>query len=159
MQNSKLICNLVVGLKINICEKEKENGKMAGREEMYLGEMEESNWRKEVDSNLKRVHSLAFASDLALQSRDFSSAQILCLRLIGFLDSRSQNDDVDASFILPIRRQALSNLLAARASLLPFSDWYSIHFYLLPSFSSLFLPCITILVLFHFYVVLCNLDA
>ncbi|KAL8109023.1 ATPase family AAA domain-containing protein FIGL1 [Apium graveolens] len=96
---------------------------MAGREEMLKEEIEESNWnwRKEVDSNLKRVHSLLFASDLALQNRDFSSAQILCLRLIGFLDSRAQND-VDASFILPIRRQALSNLLAARASLLPLSD-------------------------------------
>ncbi|KAK1369803.1 Fidgetin-like protein 1 [Heracleum sosnowskyi] len=91
---------------------------MAGREEMLE---EESSWRKQVDSNLKRLHSLVFASDFALQNRDFTSAQILSLRLIGFLDSRVQND-VDDSFILPIRRQAFSNLLAARTELLPNSD-------------------------------------
>lgn len=93
---------------------------MAGTKEKLK---EESNWRKKVDSNLKRLHSLLFASDLALQNRDFSSAQILSLRLLGFLDSRAQNDVVDdESFILPIRREALSNLLVANTSLFPDSD-------------------------------------
>ncbi|KAL1830968.1 hypothetical protein DCAR_0100921 [Daucus carota subsp. sativus] len=81
----------------------------------------EQNWRKQVNCNVERLHSLLFASELALQKRDFSCAQTLCLRLIGFLDSRVAND-VDESFVLPIRRQAMSNLLAATTSLVPISD-------------------------------------
>lgn len=78
-------------------------------------------WRKEVDEKLNRLHSLLFGADLALDRRDFSTAQILSLRLIGFLDSQTQTD-VDAAFIRPIRREASAKLDAARRALTPDSD-------------------------------------
>ena len=86
-------------------------------------EMEDNqqNWRKEVDTNVKRLQSLIFGADLASKNRDFSSAHLLNLRLLGFLESHSQND-VDASFLHPIRRDALSKLAAARRELTPGSD-------------------------------------
>lgn len=101
---------------------------MAGKEEE--GERgrgsaaEEVCWRKQVDDNLKRLHSLIFGSEMALQKSDFSSAQILGLRLLGFLDSQSHSD-LDHSFVLPIRREALSNIDSARHSLIPDSDRYA----------------------------------
>ena len=88
--------------------------------------MDEPNqkcWRKEVDENLKRLHSLLFGADRALEKQDFSSALILGLRLIGFLDSHC-NSDVDEAFIRPIRREALSKIDMARRSLIPGSDRY-----------------------------------
>ncbi|XP_024991442.1 ATPase family AAA domain-containing protein FIGL1 isoform X2 [Cynara cardunculus var. scolymus] len=78
-------------------------------------------WRKELDTNLKRLQSLLFGADIAIQKRDYSYAQLLSLRLIGFLDSRSIND-VDEAFIRPIRREALSKLDSATQSLIPESD-------------------------------------
>ncbi|KAI3705506.1 hypothetical protein L1987_75745 [Smallanthus sonchifolius] len=78
-------------------------------------------WRKELDTKLKRLQSLLFGADIAIQKRDYSYAQLLSLRLIGFLDSHSLND-VDAAYIRPIRRQALSKLESATQSLIPHSD-------------------------------------
>ncbi|KAI3520681.1 hypothetical protein L1887_10131 [Cichorium endivia] len=80
-----------------------------------------SCWRKELDTNLKRLQSLLFGADIALEKRDYSHAQLLSLRLIGFLDSQSLND-VDEAFIRPIRREALSKLDSASQSLIPDSD-------------------------------------
>ncbi|XP_039690861.1 ATPase family AAA domain-containing protein FIGL1 isoform X2 [Medicago truncatula] len=85
--------------------------------------MEESSpkkccWRKEADSNLKRLHSLLFAAENHRDSDDYSSAYILSLRLLGFLDSRSHSE-TDQAFIQHIRTQALSYLHTARKSLTP----------------------------------------
>lgn len=99
-------------------------------------------WRKEVDFNLKRLHSLLFGADLALDKEDFSSAHLLSLRLIGFLDSRSQND-VDRAFIPPIRRDALSKLDTALRSLVPESDRY-IYIYVLIYISIQLYVCLSI---------------
>ncbi|WCJ27473.1 P-loop containing nucleoside triphosphate hydrolases superfamily protein [Euphorbia peplus] len=74
-------------------------------------------WRNQVEYNLKRLHSLQFGLDLALVRGDFSTAYILGLRLIGFLDSHS--DDV---LTRPIRREAILKLDKARLSLVPESD-------------------------------------
>ncbi|CAO2832513.1 unnamed protein product [Amaranthus hypochondriacus] len=86
-------------------------------------EMEDNqqNWRKEVDNNVKRLQSLVFGADLASKNGDFTSAHLLNLRLLGFLECHSLND-VDASFLHPIRRDALSKLAAARRELTPGSD-------------------------------------
>ncbi|XP_043703380.1 ATPase family AAA domain-containing protein FIGL1 isoform X2 [Telopea speciosissima] len=78
-------------------------------------------WREEVDQNLKRLHSLLFGADIALERGDFSSAQILGLRLLGFLDSQTRTD-VDEAFIDPIRREVASKIDTARRSLAPESD-------------------------------------
>lgn len=95
-----------------------ESGRMEANEK-------EVCWRREVDTKLKRLHSLLFGADLALQKEDFSSALVLGLRLVGFLDSNS-NTDVDEAFIRPIRRDALSKIDTARRSLVPESDRYSL---------------------------------
>ncbi|VFQ97524.1 unnamed protein product [Cuscuta campestris] len=102
--------------------------KMAGTassSETIQTKMEEEKselcWRKEVDINLKRLQSLVFGAEKALERQDFSSAQVLTLGLIGFLDSRS-NSDIDEAFIRPIRSEALSNLDAARRNLIQESD-------------------------------------
>ncbi|KAK9078502.1 hypothetical protein SSX86_002559 [Deinandra increscens subsp. villosa] len=79
-------------------------------------------WRKELDANLKRLQSLVFGADIALQNRDYGYAQLLSLRLIGFLDSHSLNDVVDGAYIRPIRREAISKLESATQSLIPDSD-------------------------------------
>ncbi|KAL5980855.1 hypothetical protein ACLOJK_028775 [Asimina triloba] len=47
-------------------------------------------WTKDVDEKLKRLHSLFFGADTTLERSDFASAQILFLRLLGFLNSVSQ---------------------------------------------------------------------
>ncbi|KAL9241739.1 hypothetical protein vseg_015812 [Gypsophila vaccaria] len=80
------------------------------------------NWRKLVDDNLKRLQSLLFGADFALENRDYASAEVLSLRLIGFLDSRSSSSAVDAAAVRPIRRHAVSKLAAARGGLAPNSD-------------------------------------
>lgn len=105
---------------------------MAGKEEKAANSTTEKSvkeeisptdvcWRKEMDRNLKRLHSLLFGADVALEKGDFASAQVLSVALIGFLDSRCHSD-VDEAFIRPIRREALSKLGAARRSLIPTSD-------------------------------------
>ncbi|KAK6267160.1 hypothetical protein QUC31_017997 [Theobroma cacao] len=90
--------------------------------------MEESNskekkmcWRKEVDQNLKRLHSLLFGAELCLEKRDFAAAQVLSLRLLGFLDSHSHSE-VDEAFTRPIRRDTVSKLDSARRALVQESD-------------------------------------
>ncbi|KAF4367665.1 hypothetical protein G4B88_001417 [Cannabis sativa] len=82
---------------------------------------EEVCWRKQVDDNLKRLHSLHFGAETALKKRDFSSAQILGLRLLGFLDSHSHSE-LDHAFARPIRCEAISNIDSARRSLISDSD-------------------------------------
>ncbi|KAK3036461.1 hypothetical protein RJ639_030060 [Escallonia herrerae] len=86
-----------------------------------MAEQSDVSWRKEVDINLKRLHSLLFGADVALGKGDFHSAQVLALRLVGFLDSRSQSD-VDEAFIRPIRREVLAKIDTARRSIVPESD-------------------------------------
>lgn len=98
----------------------------AAGEEVEAQKMEESsstNWRKSVDDNLNRLHSLLFAADAALLNSDFSSAYLLSLRLLGFLDSRSLSD-LDSDYIRPIRAQVLSKLHQSRRGLAPDSDRY-----------------------------------
>ncbi|KAJ1397031.1 Vps4 oligomerization, C-terminal [Sesbania bispinosa] len=86
-----------------------------------MEERKEKCWRMEVEENLRRLHSLLFGAERALQNNDFSSAYVLALRLLGFLDSRSHSD-VDEAFIQPIRREALAHLHSARRSLTPLTD-------------------------------------
>ncbi|XP_050938529.1 ATPase family AAA domain-containing protein FIGL1 isoform X4 [Cucumis melo] len=78
-------------------------------------------WRKQVDQNLKRLQSLLFGADCALEKADYSAAQLLGLRLLGFLDSHTHTD-VDQAFIHPIRREAVEKIHVARRSLMPESD-------------------------------------
>ncbi|CAH2045256.1 unnamed protein product [Thlaspi arvense] len=85
------------------------------------GETESLSWRKEVDENLKRLQSLLFGADQFLEKSDFSSAQILGLRLLGFLDSRSLTD-ADRAFIGPIRREVASKVDSALEGLASDSD-------------------------------------
>lgn len=79
------------------------------------------SWRKEADDNLRRLHSLVFAADVALERGDCADAQILGLRLLGFLDSRTETA-VDAAFVAPIRAEVCSKIDVARHSLAPESD-------------------------------------
>lgn len=110
---------------------------MAGKEEASASlrrKMEDSGesskcWRKQVDENLKRLHSLQFGADLAFERHDFSAAQVLALRLLGFLDSHSLTD-ADEALTRPIRRDAVSKLDSARRSLVPESDRYKLYKYL-----------------------------
>ncbi|KAL6011062.1 Fidgetin-like protein 1 [Asimina triloba] len=96
------------------------------KKEQEKGQKMERNggcWRKEVDEKLKRLHSLLFGADAALERSDFASAQILSLRLLGFLDSFSQKaPSHEQAFILPIRNEVLSKIDSARRSLAPESD-------------------------------------
>ncbi|XP_059451923.1 ATPase family AAA domain-containing protein FIGL1 [Corylus avellana] len=89
--------------------------------EEQQSEPKETCWRKQVDQNIKRLHSLLFGAELALERRDPSAARILGLRLIGFLDSQSRSD-VDEAFIYPIRREAAAKVDVAHRSLAPESD-------------------------------------
>ncbi|GAB2278466.1 Fidgetin-like protein 1 [Dionaea muscipula] len=93
----------------------------ASKSTTKMAKGEEVNWRKEVDQNIKRLQSLLFGADNALESRDFAAAEILSLRLIGFLESRCRND-IDEAFIQPIRRQAFTKLDIARRALTAESD-------------------------------------
>lgn len=83
-------------------------------------------WRKQVDDKLKRLHSLLFGVDNFLQKNNFSSAHLLGLRLLGFLESHSQSE-ADEVLTRPIRREVLSNLDMARRALVPDSDRYVIR--------------------------------
>ncbi|KAM3364093.1 ATPase family AAA domain-containing protein FIGL1 [Capsicum galapagoense] len=93
----------------------------SSKSEKMEDEKSEVSWRKEVDTNLKRLHSMLFGAELALERKDFSSATVLGLGLIGFLDSHCHSD-VDDAFIRPIRCEALSNFDSARRSLITESD-------------------------------------
>ncbi|CAL8142788.1 unnamed protein product [Prunus armeniaca] len=96
---------------------------MAGKEEAKRGGgwSEEVCWRKQVHNNLSRLHSLLFGAELAVERHDFSSAQVLGLRLLGFLDSQSHSQ-LDHAFVRPIRRETVSKLDASRRALIPHSD-------------------------------------
>ncbi|KAL5205716.1 hypothetical protein ABZP36_033925 [Zizania latifolia] len=74
-----------------------------------------TNWRKEADERLRRLHSLLFGADEALKNGDAAGSQALALRLLGFLDSQALSDDTGsgACFIAPIRAAASSSLAAA----------------------------------------------
>lgn len=104
---------------------------MSEKTKMETQSTSEWCWRKEVDLNLKRLHSLLFGADVALEKGDYARAQVLALGLVGFLDSRCHSD-VDDAFIRPIRRDALSKLDSARISLVPFSDRYILSMFSLP---------------------------
>lgn len=86
-----------------------------------MEEAKEKCWRMEVEEKLKRLQSLLFGAERALENNDFSSAYILALRLLGFLDVNSHSN-VDEAFVQPIRRDALAKLHFARQSLAPQSD-------------------------------------
>ncbi|KAK7271116.1 hypothetical protein RJT34_26753 [Clitoria ternatea] len=86
-----------------------------------MEEAKGKNWRMNVEEKVKRVQSLVFGADKALENKDFSSAYVLALRLLGFLDAHSHSA-VDEAFVLPIRRDALAKLHSARLSLTPQSD-------------------------------------
>lgn len=85
---------------------------------------EEKSWRKEVEEKVKRVQSLLFGAERALETHDSSSAYLLSLRLLGFLDSHSHEEEKEEeeAFLQPIRREALSLLHSARRSLSSLSD-------------------------------------
>lgn len=93
------------------------------KEQIGESQQEEACWRKQVDQNLKRLQSLLFGVDLALEKGDYSAAQLLGLRLLGFLDSQTRTD-VDQAFIQPIRREVVEKINVARRSLMPESDRY-----------------------------------
>ncbi|KAL9454377.1 hypothetical protein AB3S75_009881 [Citrus x aurantiifolia] len=92
-------------------------------EEEQCGEVPKTTscWRKRVDDNLKRLHSLKFGADYFLDKRDFSSVRLLSLRLLGFLDSHTQSE-TDEILTRPIRREAVAKLDEARRALVPDSD-------------------------------------
>ncbi|KAL5996490.1 hypothetical protein ACLOJK_026570 [Asimina triloba] len=80
-------------------------------------------WRKEVDEKLKRLHFLLFGADAALERSDFTSAQILSLRLLGFVDSVPQKAPFhEQAFILSICNEVLSKIDSDRWSLAPKTD-------------------------------------
>ncbi|KAF0887988.1 hypothetical protein E2562_006909 [Oryza meyeriana var. granulata] len=75
-----------------------------------------TNWRKEADERLRRLHSLQFGADVALEKKDPAGAQVLALRLLGFLDSQAlSGGDAghEACFVAPIRAAASSSVAAA----------------------------------------------
>ncbi|KAK7316058.1 hypothetical protein VNO77_34727 [Canavalia gladiata] len=86
-----------------------------------MDEAKGKSWRMEVEEKLKRLQSLLFGAERALENNDFSSAYVLALRLIGFLDAHCHSNE-DEAFIQPIRRDALAKLHSARRSLTPQSD-------------------------------------
>ena len=80
-------------------------------------------WRKEMDQNLKRLQSLLFGAELCYEKRDLAAAQVLSLRLLGFLDSHSHSE-IDEAFTRPIGNDAVSKLDSARLVLVQESDRY-----------------------------------
>ncbi|XP_038716416.1 ATPase family AAA domain-containing protein FIGL1-like [Tripterygium wilfordii] len=79
-------------------------------------------WRKEVDEKLRRLHSLCFGADHALERHDYESAHsTLGLSLVGFLDSTSIT--LANEFLArQIRLDAASKVYQARHALTPESD-------------------------------------
>lgn len=93
------------------------------------GSGEPTNWRKEADDRLRRLHSLQFGADVALEGKDPAGAQVLALRLLGFLDSQALPGDGgaaghEASFVAPIRAAASSSVAAAIRARAGRSDRY-----------------------------------
>ncbi|KAK1259478.1 Katanin p60 ATPase-containing subunit A1 [Acorus gramineus] len=81
----------------------------------------DSCWRRDVDENLRRLHSLKFGADRALEAGDHASASILGLRLLGFLDSHD-SDCGDRASVDRIRLDVAAGVSSARRSLAPDSD-------------------------------------
>jgi hypothetical protein len=86
-----------------------------------------TNWRREADERLRRLHSLLFGADAALEHGDATVAQALALRLLGFLDSQALAAGAgpeDAAFVAPIRTAASARLAAASRARASDSDRY-----------------------------------
>ncbi|CAN6351660.1 unnamed protein product [Urochloa humidicola] len=84
-----------------------------------------ANWRKEAGERLRRLHSLLFGADAALERGDAAAAQALALRLLGFHDSQALAPGAgpeDAAFLAPIRAAASARLAAASRARAPDSD-------------------------------------
>ncbi|KAK1305882.1 Katanin p60 ATPase-containing subunit A1 [Acorus calamus] len=81
----------------------------------------DSCWRRDVDENLRRLHSLKFGADRALEAGDHASASILGLRLLGFLDSHD-SDGGDRASVDRIRLDVAAGVSSARRLLAPDSD-------------------------------------
>ncbi|KAG0520785.1 hypothetical protein BDA96_08G104200 [Sorghum bicolor] len=84
-----------------------------------------TNWREEADERLRRLHSLLFGADAALEHGDVMLAQALALRLLGFLDCQALAAGAgpeDAAFVAPIRAAASARLAAASRARVPDSD-------------------------------------
>eukprot|EP01018_Ginkgo_biloba_P013744 Gb_27653 [translate_table: standard] len=81
------------------------------------GDLTESDnngcWRQVVDLKLKRLHSLMFGTELALERGDGETALGLGLRLTGFLESECQSSS-DEVYINPIQREVQGKIDAAR---------------------------------------------
>ncbi|RLM98967.1 fidgetin-like protein 1 [Panicum miliaceum] len=89
------------------------------------GGVRPENWRKEAGERLRRLHSLLFGADAALERGDPAAAQALTLRLLGFLDSEALAAGAgpeDAAFVAPIRAAASARLAAASRARAPDSD-------------------------------------
>lgn len=87
-----------------------------------------SNWRSDAGERLRRLQSLLFGTELALERGEAATARILSLRLLGFLDSQTgveSADQKDSAFVKPIRTEAASKLAMASRLLVPDSDRYS----------------------------------
>ncbi|KAL6555182.1 hypothetical protein OROGR_006440 [Orobanche gracilis] len=82
---------------------------------------------KEVDQNLKRMQSLLFGADVALENGDFGLVQVMPLTVIGFLDSHSRGWS-DEVFIRLIRCEVVSRLVSARRTSIPEFDQYCFSF-------------------------------
>ena len=88
-----------------------------------------TNWRKEAGERLRlrRLHSLLFGADAALERGGAAVAQALALRLLGFLDSQALAAAAapeEAAFVAPIRAAASARLAAASRARAPDSDRY-----------------------------------
>ncbi|XP_078159436.1 P-loop containing nucleoside triphosphate hydrolases superfamily protein isoform X2 [Carex rostrata] len=89
-----------------------------------------SNWRSDAGERLRRLQSLLFGTDLALERGEAATARILSLRLLGFLDSQTgveSADQTDSAFVKPIRTEAASKLAMASRLLVPDSDRQAFH--------------------------------
>lgn len=84
-------------------------------------ENREKNWRAEVGENLRRLHSLLFGAEAAAERGDNVTAQVLGLRLLGFLDSCTVSS-LDAAYITPIRAEVQYIVSAAFRALAPDSN-------------------------------------
>lgn len=84
-------------------------------------EERETNWRAEVGANIRRLHSLLFGAEAAVERGDHSTAQLLGIRLLGFLDSRTVTP-LDAVYITPIRAEVQSIVATASRALASNSD-------------------------------------
>jgi fidgetin-like protein 1 len=84
-----------------------------------------ANWRSEAGDRLRRVHSLLFGTELALERGEAATARTFSLRLLGFLDSQTGDESAnraDSAFVKPIRTEAASKLATANRLLAPDSD-------------------------------------